>query len=900
MGNETPIRSPPSLHHHKKFLESVGDSCNHTLGIATVGTAKQRVYRKRQRRFPPARLRQFYLALVLAAFVIFLQARSIDPLLRGVAASKDENGGVLEAEGNELPGAPPTEENDSLAAKHNAFQAAFEQWNNKRQKGGGKNGKAKVRRRSTTHARSNSRSFVDLHSRDNPENESLDLGNDDPAVAARQVMERIGFSLETRLTKMFEKAKTADCRAKIGEHLGYFVNAIGKEVSLPFTDVKFENECDEEKYDLDDLPDGMNIGDVQNRTYQPPRNETEYIDDPENLQLLYGVLTHDNANATIRLIEALHEEGHSFVVHVDGKPSSEETYEQIAAYASTRDYVHILSHPHRVRVNWGGFSMVNATMQILKYAFAIDRPRNPPLKFHKFVHIASTSYPIKSNTAIRRTIASYPLDANMVNVVFKPTNPSSHSWHYFVECDDAVHRIYRLPPQTEDANGEGIDLYTSSQWFVLSREFAKYLAQAVPGTFVHQFLEYAEHVVVADETFFGTVLRNTPFCHKHHNDNFLHVQFDRWENEIKEAQRDERKCLFPDPDHCGRSPTTMTLDYVGVLELSGYLFARKFLDEVDSQIKDVIDLNRAREDQELRGLRDDEESLLQKDKFDPSFEGHGVLIVARETIQDETPLCLGLGDTRNKMRLVPCFQDWVLPTLAVGWETGAVIEEETVLHNRWDLGPCSSDGNLERLQNGTMKMTPGMYSPAGPRCLLRQMDGLRAGRCVDGESERTQPGGEMQVFPCTKRWHQFVSFGNGTLAPMGSMHTTVPEHIIRRIESTGYDQHPYMCVGVMGRGNMDEEEWGEDQGGDDEEGPAAIKEEPVDGAGDMDGADDLENEDDLNGDEVLPLKNWNGEQVITTKCSNVGAVIDWVFVPYIVEDTDEHQGESGSEEAEEL
>ena len=34
---------------------------------------------------------------------------------------------------------------------------------------------------------------------------------------------------------------------------------------------------------------------------------------------------------------------------------------------------------------------------------------------------------------------------------------------------------------------------------------------------------------------------------------------------------------------------------------------------------------------------------------DTSFEGNGVLIVARETVNETTPLCLGLGDTQNKV-----------------------------------------------------------------------------------------------------------------------------------------------------------------------------------------------------------------------------------------------------------
>ena len=64
-------------------------------------------------------------------------------------------------------------------------------------------------------------------------------------------------------------------------------------------------------------------------------------------------------------------------------------------------------------------------------------------------------------------------------------------------------------------------------------------------------------------------------CHKHYNQNFLHVQFDQWEADKAEGPA-QNKCLQPDPRHCGRSPTTLTLDYMPVLELGGALFARKF------------------------------------------------------------------------------------------------------------------------------------------------------------------------------------------------------------------------------------------------------------------------------------------------------------------------------------
>lgn len=79
------------------------------------------------------------------------------------------------------------------------------------------------------------------------------------------------------------------------------------------------------------------------------------------------------------------------------------------------------------------------------------------------------------------------------------------------------------------------------------------------------------------------------------------------------------------------------------------------------------------------------------------FAGHGVLIVAKDTVSDAEPLCLALGDSGNKIKLLPCFEPWVPPTLAPEWETGAVVLSEVKLHTRWKVGPCTTDGHVERL-----------------------------------------------------------------------------------------------------------------------------------------------------------------------------------------------------------
>ena len=83
------------------------------------------------------------------------------------------------------------------------------------------------------------------------------------------------------------------------------------------------------------------------------------------------------------------------------------------------------------------------------------------------------------------------------------------------------------------------------------------------------------HVVVADETFFGTVLKNTEFCTTLYNRNYHLVIFDRWESDLSVEERDLRKCPMKDPDFCGRSPVILEVEDAPGLELSDNLFARK-------------------------------------------------------------------------------------------------------------------------------------------------------------------------------------------------------------------------------------------------------------------------------------------------------------------------------------
>ncbi len=168
--------------------------------------------------------------------------------------------------------------------------------------------------------------------------------------------------ITNRFSQMFSsKVKTPECRAKVAAHLRKYIDAIANEESLPFADKRFPYDCPQGHLDYNNLPEGVNMHTLMKTSYQPPRDEAAYIEDPKDLKLLYGILMHGSAASTVRLIETLNEGNTMFVVHVDGKENSDDAYDELMEYSNKVENVFVVPDEFRIRVNWGGFTMVNAT-----------------------------------------------------------------------------------------------------------------------------------------------------------------------------------------------------------------------------------------------------------------------------------------------------------------------------------------------------------------------------------------------------------------------------------------------------------------------------------------------------------------------------------------------------------
>mmetsp|Transcript_10041 Transcript_10041/g.26143 ORF Transcript_10041/g.26143 Transcript_10041/m.26143 type:complete len:443 (+) Transcript_10041:34-1362(+) len=400
--------------------------------------------------------------------------------------------------------------------------------------------------------------------------------------------------------------------------------------------------------------------------------------------------------------------------------ASDALHAELLEYAAAKSNVHIMTEG-RTSISWGGFNIVQATLNGIGHALELS------LEFDWLINLSGYTYPMVSNSQIRETLAKHPTDTNLMEIRPSPNVPAERTWHHFVECDNRMRRIWRLRPP------RGMSMYVGSQWFIISKEFSQYLV--TDRVLVPHYVEYGRKTMVADENFFATIMKNSPFCHTHHNRNNVHVQFDQWEH--SKATRDPAKCLQPNPDHCGRSPTVNTLEYMPVLELSQQMFARKFDPEVDASILDAIDELRARNHRPQDGA---------------FFRSAMIKQAAPGGSWRTSHLCLELGSSNgDRAAMRPC--------------------DSRNPDQLFEVGPCSSDGTLQLVADQPMNATAGQFSR--PFCPIRAHNR----RCLDVEGEKITPGTQMISYHCSMKWNQLFSFG-GADHP-GSIFINVPYRLHR-------------------------------------------------------------------------------------------------------------------------
>jgi hypothetical protein len=243
----------------------------------------------------------------------------------------------------------------------------------------------------------------------------------------------------------------------------------------------------------------------------------------------YLILAHEQAPSVRRLVEALQHATARFYIHVDA--TSQEDFER---QLSDRPDVHFLP---RTRVHWKGFSLVQATLNLMRRAQQDG--------FDYYTLISGCDYPIKSNDEIMRVLeASREQYLTFWRLEDRPSWQHKVQYHYPTDLIPMRHshrsllrwafwgsfrRLrYLFPKRTFPRD---LVPFGGSQWWSLTGPCVDYILDFVDAR--RDVVDFFRTTESPDELFFHTIVLNSPFASTVHGAD----EYEEWRRRIGRPTR---------------------------------------------------------------------------------------------------------------------------------------------------------------------------------------------------------------------------------------------------------------------------------------------------------------------------------------------------------------------------
>lgn len=273
------------------------------------------------------------------------------------------------------------------------------------------------------------------------------------------------------------------------------------------------------------------------------------------VKFVYIISAYRQPDQLLRLVARLNTDAATFLIHVD-RDAEQGVFDRIVRGSTHTTNMQFLER-HRCR--WGDFGHVRATLKGIDAIFA-DR-----MDFDYAVLLTGQDYPIKPNHEIKEFFHSNRGRSFMAHFPLPTTEWTNggleriERWHFRLRSRHfAVPLRRRLP--------DGLRPFGGSSYWCLSRECVEYIHDFVHGN--EAFVEFFRHVDVPDELFFQTIVMNSPHAAAVIDDDLRYID-------------------WKDPD--AGSPAILGVEDFPSLKTSAKLFARKFDEDVDAVVLEMID-----------------------------------------------------------------------------------------------------------------------------------------------------------------------------------------------------------------------------------------------------------------------------------------------------------------------
>lgn len=272
------------------------------------------------------------------------------------------------------------------------------------------------------------------------------------------------------------------------------------------------------------------------------------------MSLAYLILTHHKPRQFARLFDALYHPADRFLIHVDRKAPLA-IRDAIARHVRGKPNVH---HLQSRRITWGGWSVSEVQLDGIRALLARDKG------WRWFVNLSGQDFPLKRRDTILAELQATP-ERNHIHCKsfdeFPEADREHLRWrlrHRFIEQNGDV----MMAPGTPDRPAD-VTVWKGSAWWTLTRAFCEWV---VHDTLARKMSASLRESFIADEFLMQTLAMNGAFAGTVGDDNRRLIRF------------------TPGAAH----PDTLTMSDSAVLLDSPAHYARKFDEDVDAGILDLL------------------------------------------------------------------------------------------------------------------------------------------------------------------------------------------------------------------------------------------------------------------------------------------------------------------------
>lgn len=285
----------------------------------------------------------------------------------------------------------------------------------------------------------------------------------------------------------------------------------------------------------------------------------------------YLILAHKNFGQLRKLIELLDDSRNDIYVHVDAhrRRFNPDDWRDVCHFSK------LVFLPDRIKVHWGGVSIMRSEIRLLKCATSSGH--------YDYYHLLSgMDLPIKSQDYIHEFFDSHK-GKEFINL-WELKDETLYRFRYFTLFPEGEHPFYTrylnyffkaLQVAVGYRMNRDIDFYFGAQWFSITDNLARYIVEKEP------WLENVFHrTSICDEVFLPTLV-----CNSHFRDNLFVKTPVKIQTEVNLSNM---RFIDWSRGESVRHPCTFRAADMELLESVEQLWARKFDENIDSQIIDMI------------------------------------------------------------------------------------------------------------------------------------------------------------------------------------------------------------------------------------------------------------------------------------------------------------------------